>query len=138
MKRYASGRIIPRPSLSFAGGQGPDEWISEAQAMHDYLVAHGISSERILQEDQSTSTYENLSFAISRFDLSGVASGDRHEFLSPLSFGQNGSSAWTGGIWIWNLSATSDQSGVLYPRVFCLPQGQKSKAKSKKDPGQGL
>ncbi len=65
------GQDHPQVIFIVCGGQGPDEWISEAQAMHDYLVAHGISSERILQEDQSTSTYENLSFAISRFDLSG-------------------------------------------------------------------
>lgn len=48
-----------------SGGQGPDEGISEAQAMKNYLVAHGISEERILMEDQSTSTKENLLYSFS-------------------------------------------------------------------------
>ena len=46
-----------------SGGQGADEHISEAQAMHDYLVEHGFPSEQILLEDRSTNTYENLLFS---------------------------------------------------------------------------
>ncbi len=46
-----------------SGGQGPGEDIPESQAMHDWLVAHGISTDRILQENQSTSTQENLQFS---------------------------------------------------------------------------
>ena len=52
----------PDMTVIVSGGQGKDEHISEAQAMHDYLVEHGIASERILLEDQSESTYENLLF----------------------------------------------------------------------------
>ena len=51
----------PDTTVVVSGGQGADEHISEAQAMHDYLVEHGFPSEQILLEDQSTSTYENLS-----------------------------------------------------------------------------
>lgn len=46
-----------------SGGQGEGEKISEAQCMHDWLVARGISEERIIMEDRSTSTDENLRFA---------------------------------------------------------------------------
>ena len=46
-----------------SGGQGSDEVISEAQCMYDWLVACGIEKERILMEDRSTSTRENLSFS---------------------------------------------------------------------------
>lgn len=46
-----------------SGGQGQGEDISEAQAMHDYLVEHGIEESRILMEDKSTSTYENILFS---------------------------------------------------------------------------
>ncbi len=43
-----------------SGGKGSDEPISEAQGMSEYLIAAGIEEERILLEDKSTSTYENL------------------------------------------------------------------------------
>ena len=43
-----------------SGGQGRGESVSEAQAMSNYMILHGISDERILLEDSSTSTYENF------------------------------------------------------------------------------
>lgn len=46
-----------------SGGQGPGENVSEARAMYDYLTARGVSPERVLMEDRSTSTEENLSFS---------------------------------------------------------------------------
>ena len=46
-----------------SGGQGPDEPTSEAQAMYDYLVEHGIAAERIVQEDQSHNTVQNLLYS---------------------------------------------------------------------------
>ena len=49
-----------------SGGQGPLEDIPESQAMHDWLVAQGIDTTRILQENRSTSTQENLQFS---FDI---------------------------------------------------------------------
>lgn len=50
------------------GGQGPGEKITEAEAMKKYLVQIGIKEDRIIMEDKSTSTYENLKFA---FDIIG-------------------------------------------------------------------
>ena len=46
-----------------SGGKGPDEVISEAQSMHNYLIAHGIPEEQILVEDRSTDTAENMRFS---------------------------------------------------------------------------
>lgn len=46
-----------------SGGQGPDETISEAAAMERFLAASGIEPSRIAQEDQSTSTRENIAFS---------------------------------------------------------------------------
>lgn len=43
-----------------SGGQGPGEDISEAQAMKDYLCAHGIEASRIFMEAQSTDTEKTL------------------------------------------------------------------------------
>ena len=42
------------------GGQGKGEAVTEAKAMADYLLGHGIEEERILLENTSVSTYENL------------------------------------------------------------------------------
>lgn len=47
-------------TIVVSGGQGPDEHISEAQAMYDYLVEKGVDSEQIIQEDQSHNTIQNL------------------------------------------------------------------------------
>lgn len=47
-----------------SGGQGPGEEITEAACMADWLMKKGIPQERILQEDQATSTRENLAFSL--------------------------------------------------------------------------
>ena len=49
-----------------SGGQGKGENKTEAQAMQEWLVSHGIDEERILMEDKATSTKENLLFS---FDI---------------------------------------------------------------------
>jgi uncharacterized SAM-binding protein YcdF (DUF218 family) len=43
-----------------SGGQGPDEPMSEAQAIRDGLAALGVEEERIYLEDQSHNTSQNL------------------------------------------------------------------------------
>lgn len=43
-----------------SGGQGPQESITEALAMERYLVEAGIEKERILREEDSASTRENM------------------------------------------------------------------------------
>lgn len=42
------------------GGQGSDEPVTEAQGMFDYLVENGVAADRIIMEDQSYNTHENL------------------------------------------------------------------------------
>ena len=51
-----------------SGGKGENEDISEANAIAESLVSLGISKERILLEDNSTSTVENLEFSSSLCD----------------------------------------------------------------------
>lgn len=46
------------------GGQGPGEEMTEAACMHRELTAMGIDGDRLLLEDRSTSTIENLQFAL--------------------------------------------------------------------------
>ncbi|OLT54088.1 hypothetical protein BJF89_17430 [Corynebacterium sp. CNJ-954] len=46
-----------------SGGQGNDETISEAEAMKSYLIKKGIDPDRILAEEDSTTTLENITFS---------------------------------------------------------------------------
>ena len=46
-----------------SGGQGADETISESESMKRYLVGKGIPAERIITEDRSTDTFENMKFS---------------------------------------------------------------------------
>ncbi|GEK34592.1 YdcF family protein [Kurthia sibirica] len=50
-------------TIIVCGGQGVDETISEAQAMHDYIVTYYGHDIRIYLEDESTTTAENFQFA---------------------------------------------------------------------------
>ncbi|MFJ3390222.1 MULTISPECIES: YdcF family protein [unclassified Lysinibacillus] len=53
----------PHVKVIVSGGQGADEDRTEASVMFKYLQDKGIDTNRILVEDQSTSTYENLLFS---------------------------------------------------------------------------
>lgn len=46
-----------------SGGQGPQEDITEAEAMERYLLENNISKNIIIKEDKSTSTNENFIFS---------------------------------------------------------------------------
>ena len=46
-----------------SGGQGKDEVISESASMKRYLMERGIPEEKIIEEDRSTSTFENMKFS---------------------------------------------------------------------------
>ena len=56
--------------LILSGGQGSGEDITEAQCMENYLTAHGIPKERLVSEEKSTRTKENLKFSD---DLTGCS-----------------------------------------------------------------
>ena len=53
----------PRVKVIVSGGKGEDEDRTEASVMLKYLQDNGIDTNRIIVEDQSTSTYENLLFS---------------------------------------------------------------------------
>lgn len=61
----------PECRIIVSGGQGEGENISEAQCMYDFLCAKGISPERIITEDRSTSTEENLRYSFDIIRASG-------------------------------------------------------------------
>lgn len=63
--RAAGNYLASHPDVPVivSGGQGEDEAISEAECMRFYLVASGISEDRIYMEAQSSDTKENLLFS---------------------------------------------------------------------------
>lgn len=52
-----------QPILVPSGGKGSDEPLSEAEAMADYMREQGIEEDRILLENRSQTTRENLAFS---------------------------------------------------------------------------
>ncbi|MFE1251928.1 YdcF family protein [Streptomyces sp. NPDC058735] len=58
----------PRVVFVVSGGQGEDEVRSEADAMADYLRGRGVPAERIVREDRSVNTGQNLRFSAALVD----------------------------------------------------------------------
>ena len=56
-------RVHTEARVIVSGGQGSDELLPEAHVMREYLRGCGIAGERILTEDRSTTTRENLIFS---------------------------------------------------------------------------
>lgn len=53
----------PSAIIVVSGGQGAQEDITEASAMAQYLFENGIPQEKIIKEEQATSTYENFVYS---------------------------------------------------------------------------
>lgn len=69
LNRYPDSRAI------LSGGQGPGENLSEAEAMKRYLVAKGIPENRLILEQYSTDTDENMWFSKELLKEQGVDPG---------------------------------------------------------------
>jgi hypothetical protein len=71
-----------------SGGQGKGENKTEALAMYEYLCSRGISSERIVMEDKSTDTNENMLYSVRHIDdcnaKVGIVTNDFHIFRAKL------------------------------------------------------
>ncbi|MCG1020408.1 YdcF family protein [Sutcliffiella horikoshii] len=80
-------RENPNTKVIASGGQGPGEDITEAEAMRRYFVANGIDEDRILLEDRSTTTFENLSFSrelIGEDASVAIVSNDFHVYRASI------------------------------------------------------
>ena len=55
-----------------SGGKGDDEKISEAQAMKTYLIENGIAESRVIAEDKSVNTNENMRFSADILKKMGI------------------------------------------------------------------
>ena len=75
LKKHPSAKAVA------SGGQGEGEDISEAECMRRLFVHYGIRDERILPEDRSSSTMENLSFSKAVIEADG-GSADRVVIVS--------------------------------------------------------
>lgn len=82
---YASEN--PDTVIIASGGQGSDEGISEAACIYENLVKKGIDPSRIIVEDKSTSTQENIDNSLSLISYGaetriGIVTNDFHLYRS--------------------------------------------------------
>lgn len=79
-----------------SGGQGSGEDISEAEAMRRYLLDNGIAEERIIKEDKSVSTRENIRFSAEILSEMGITdevvivTNDFHQYRADIYARENG------------------------------------------------
>ncbi|MED2979429.1 YdcF family protein [Bacillus swezeyi] len=60
---WKQAAVAPPPKMIFSGGQGPDENLSEAEAMQIYALKKGVPQKHTLKEDRSVNTYQNMLFS---------------------------------------------------------------------------
>jgi len=53
----------PEVTVIVSGGKGSDEHASEAACMRDYLTEAGLDARRIIMEDESHNTYQNMIYS---------------------------------------------------------------------------
>lgn len=74
----------PDTKVIVSGGQGTDEQTSEAWGMQEYLLGKGIKAERIVLEEQSTDTVQNLAYSAEFLDKEqdrvGIVTNNFHLF----------------------------------------------------------
>ena len=76
-------RDNPETICIVSGGQGSNEPYAEAYGMQQYLLQQGIDADRILTEDQSKTTAENMRFSKRMIPESasvGIITNDFHMF----------------------------------------------------------
>lgn len=61
-------KMRERPELVLSGGQGSDEKITEARAMYNYLEKKGFPEDKMILEEKSRTTYENLKYVRNMLD----------------------------------------------------------------------
>ncbi|MCL2399303.1 MAG: YdcF family protein [Defluviitaleaceae bacterium] len=119
----------PDAHIIVCGGLGNRAVITEAEAMARYLAGRGVPGERILLEELSTSTYENLKFAKEILDqhfpqgFSAVlVTNDFHIYRSVRTAGRVGIDVNRIGAYTdwysWPVNYLREMLAVLYMWVF--------------------
>ena len=83
----------PEAVCVLSGGQGWDEKIPEAQAMYNTLTEKGISPDRLIIEDKSTDTKENIANSkvlLGDVDSIVIITTDFHQFRAAIIAERNG------------------------------------------------
>ena len=107
-----------------SGGKGDDEEISEALCMYNYLTEHGISADRLIMEDRSTSTRENFRYSLEIIDEMklnrnvAVVTNEFHEYrafkiaekLGVKSYAVPARTHW----WLFSTYFVREWYGVIY------------------------
>lgn len=89
----------PEAVCVVSGGQGSGESISEAEAMYRFLLDRGIPESRIIREDKSVSTRENIRFSAALLSERGITdnivivTNDFHQYRADIYARENGYTA---------------------------------------------
>lgn len=99
------------------GGQGKNELVSEAKALYDYMAGRGIDKQRMVLEEKSTDTTQNIKFAKELLpDVSnmvvGVVTNDFHLYRSALIMKKAGFSE------VHTISAPTPRVPFLHVSLF--------------------
>lgn len=85
---YEYASVHKETRIIVSGGQGEGENLTEALAMQQYLVEKGIAADRIMMEDQSTDTDENMRYSVllieNKDDKVGIVTSNFHIFRAKL------------------------------------------------------
>lgn len=109
-----------------SGGQGSDETMAEAEAMRRYLLEQGVPEEKILPEDRSRNTFQNMAYSRALIDVAGhggkvaFATTNYHVFRSGLwarlagleAEGMGSRTRW----WYWPNAFMRECAGLLARR----------------------
>lgn len=118
----------PSAMCIVSGGQGADELISEAESMKRVLVEHGISEDRIILEDRSTGTDENIRFSLEKMNEYGISgsvtivTNEFHQLRAKLIADKYGLESYSvsarTSLWLLPTYWLREWFGVCYQIVF--------------------
>lgn len=88
----------PETVCVVSGGKGSGENVSEAEAMRRYLIERGIEESRLILEDKSVSTRENIRFSAELLkergiDTAVIVTNEFHQYRADLYARRNGITA---------------------------------------------
>lgn len=108
----------PEHIAILSGGQGKDEPMSEAEAMYQELLNKGISPDRLIKEDKSVNTGENLKFSQRIIDKNNICSDIAivtdgfHQLRARIIASQQGIKG--------NVGAVNSDTSILYLPTFAV------------------
>ncbi len=118
----------PSAMCIVSGGQGADELISEAESMKRVLVEQGISEDRIILEDRSTGTDENIRFSLEKMNEYGISgsvtivTNEFHQLRAKLIADKYGLESYSvsarTSLWLLPTYWLREWFGVCYQIVF--------------------